>query len=505
MLDYGADKSLAIPKLSSAPNLTHIEIIFSQNDKTSSSLMTTSPKVLVIIVTWNKQQYVLDLLESLKTINYPTDSLDIVVIDNASEDDTVKLLKQQFPDVHLICNPENVGGTGGFNTGLSYAYAQDAGRYDYLWLLDNDVLVHQNALQQLVNILEDNADIAVAGSTMMQLDYPWRLNEMGAFISLQSGQLSLNRHFEEIAQWRGIEVQDLLKQPADLSKLLMHCQPLMDVDYVAAASLLIRADVAKEAGLWRDYFIHFDDVEWCLRIGKMGNRVVVSASSLIWHLSAAAKVPTWVLYYDNRNILDLMTVHGASTADLHRVKKYIRKKSVYYHLLGKSDLAELHDAALDDFESSQMGKKAIQLAAKQRPNKTDYLLEILLKPDIKNILVAFPVNLQATKAQVAFVQAAQQRNDLQIDFMPLPDGIQVHQIPRARFIQKFSGFAALRWLQYWQLRGKYDLIVQSDYQALIGLAAQGVDQLYLNDEGHTLRPAMTFKAVKDAILRWWQT
>ena len=57
-----------------------------------------------------------------------------------------------------------------------------------------------------------------------------------------------------------------------------------DVDYVAAGSLLIRADVAKQAGIWRDYFIHFDDVEWCLRIGKMGHRVLASAKSLIWHL-----------------------------------------------------------------------------------------------------------------------------------------------------------------------------------------------------------------------------
>jgi len=47
---------------------------------------------------------------------------------------------------------------------------------------------------------------------------------------------------------------------ADLSQHLMHCQPYyMDVEYVAAASLLVRAEVAKKAGLWRDYFIHFDD------------------------------------------------------------------------------------------------------------------------------------------------------------------------------------------------------------------------------------------------------
>ena len=108
-------------------------------------------------------------------------------------------------------------------------------------------------------------------------------------------------------------------------------------------------DVAKQAGIWRNYFIHFDDVEWCLRIGKMGYRVVVSAKSLIWHLSAAAKVPTWVLYYDNRNILDLLQTHGANKQQLKQLTKYILKKAIYYHLIGKSDLAQLHYDAINDF------------------------------------------------------------------------------------------------------------------------------------------------------------
>jgi GT2 family glycosyltransferase len=81
---------------------------------------------------------------------------------------------------------------------------------------------------------------------------------------------------------------------------------IFDVDYVAAASLLIRAEVAKKAGLWEDFFIHFDDVDWCLRIKEMGHRVVCVADSVIWHLSAAQKPITWARYYDVRNMLFLL-------------------------------------------------------------------------------------------------------------------------------------------------------------------------------------------------------
>ncbi|EIJ41538.1 putative glycosyltransferase [Beggiatoa alba B18LD] len=460
-----------------------------------------APRVLVIIVTWNKQQYVLDLLASLAQQNYPTAFIDVVVVDNASQDNTVAEVRAQYPQVHVICNPENIGGTGGFNTGLAWAYEQAEGKYDYLWLLDNDVLVHQNALVELVNLLDSHADITVAGSTMMQLDYPWRINEMGAFVDFGSGQLKLNRHLEEVRAWQGQDVQVLLQQDNDLSKRLVHCHPYMDVDYVAAASLLIRAPIAKQAGLWRDYFIHFDDVEWCLRLGEMGHRVVVSAKSLIWHLSAAAKVPTWVLYYDNRNVLDMLKVHGASPAVIQRMIRYSLKKAVYYHLLGKPDLAQLHYDAVDDFQANRFGKKAIQLNVSQyKPNK--HLAQILSDTTIKRVLVSFAVSLQATDTQEIFVTILKQRPDLSITFMPLLDGTAIYQLPRSNFTAPIPRFFLKRWLFYWRLRGHYDLVIQSDYQRVIGLSWIKAKILFINDEGLALSPPPAFANVWQAGLRW---
>jgi len=86
--------------------------------------MSESPAVLVIIVTWNKKSYVVDLLLSLQQLSYPVRQLDILVVDNASNDGTVDVLKNDFPHIHLIENKENIGGTGGFNTGLQYAFEQ---------------------------------------------------------------------------------------------------------------------------------------------------------------------------------------------------------------------------------------------------------------------------------------------------------------------------------------------------------------------------------------------
>lgn len=457
--------------------------------------MNPLPAILVIIVTWNKKQYVIDLLHSLDSINYPRERLDIVVVDNASRDGTVEILRQQFAHIHVIANQENLGGCGGFNTGLAWAFAQPPEKYAYLWLLDNDVLVHQNALIELVGILQKNNDIAIAGSTMMQLTSPWRINEMGAFVDRGRGTLLLNRHREKVPGWRGRPLQTLLTEKVDLSHHLEHCRPWMDVDYVAAASLLVRAPVAKTAGLWEDYFIHFDDVEWCLRIAEMGHRIAVSARSLIWHLPAENKVPTWILYYDNRNVLYLLEKHSGAAA-VKGTKKWILKKSLYYALLGKQDLACLHLAAIEDFDKRKTGRKDIQLEACYKPLAA--VEEVLANPRVRRVLIPYTVNLQACDLQSIFVQAIKKRPELRVDYLlpssKLQDALR-WQLPGDAVPLYISDCKPRRLYRYMRLRGQYDLVLQSDYQPILSLSWIGKELLFVNHEGINIRQRPNLKKI----------
>ncbi len=290
------------------------------------------PAVIIIIVTYNKKEYVTDLLNSLKDIDYK--NYDITVVDNASTDGTVDSIKKDFPYVNVIANPENTGGSGGFNTGLSYAFNIE--KYKYYWLLDNDVRVSKNALSELVNTLDNNSDIAIAGSQMCQLDNPEVTNEIGAYVDLHYGGLILNRH---------------------MTRKSNNSEGIFDVDYAAAASLLVRADVAKKAGLWEDFFIHFDDVDWCLRVKEMGYRVVSVADSVIWHLSAAEKPITWQQYYDTRNMLFLLDKH-ASRRDVARFGRRKVLQAIHTELKGLTPVAEVILDAIDDFHKGVKGKKS---------------------------------------------------------------------------------------------------------------------------------------------------
>ena len=293
------------------------------------------PKILVIAVTFNKKEYVANLLKSLKEIDYK--NFVVIVVDNASTDGTAEYLAGHFPDVIVIRNSENRGGSGGFNTGLQYAFKQEG--YEYYWLLDNDVIVSRNALEHLVTTLQKDKGIAIAGSQMCQLDNPEVTNEVGAYVDFHNGHLVLNRH---------------------LTRKRNNVAGIFDVDYVAAASMLVRADVAKKAGLWEDFFIHFDDVDWCLRIKKMGYKIVGVAESVIWHLSAAEKPITWQQYYDVRNMLYLLSKH-ASKRDVARFGRRKCLQAIYTELKGSTPVAEIILDALDDFCKGKKGKKVFNL------------------------------------------------------------------------------------------------------------------------------------------------
>ncbi len=452
------------------------------------------PRVLIIIVTWNKEAYVLNLLKSLQTLVYPGESIEVIVVDNASTDNTVESIIKSYKDVTVICNKENLGGTGGFNTGLKWAFDQPHGKFDYLWLLDNDVLVNKNALIELINLLEANEDAAVAGSTMMQQDYPWRINEVGSFYNRHTGELILNLHQTDIQPWRGRAVEEMLADKCDLSRFIPDYHPYLDVDYVAAASLLVRADAAQKAGLWKDFFIHFDDVEWCLRISKMGCRVLVSCRSLIWHMSSVVKVPTWVVYYDCRNALAVLKEYARDQDCIKRAVRRQLLKSVYLAMLGRRELADLILDAVDDFRQGHLGKKDIRLSPVTNHHRQDLPDLPFMDPDIKNILISWGVNLHAMGMQENLVRAIRQRPELTIDFLAFPGGNAVYQFPSANMI-RISRNKAIRMIQYYRLRGKYDLVIQSDYQRVVLLSWLKAKLMFLNNENYCLRPAPTLAKI----------
>ena len=236
-----------------------------------------APKVAIVICNWNKKDYVMQCITAAKSMNYP--NFDIIVVDNASTDDSVENIQKWHSDVVLLINEINLGGSGGFNTGMRYALNKK--EYKYIYLLDNDAVVDKDALLWLVNSLEKNPEAAIAGSKIYMMDEPNRIMELGAFIDWEN--------FDFIPNKRGV----IESGP---------CEENIECDYVAACSLLARVSALEKFGIMDDsYFLYWDDIEWSQRLKKHGYSILAVGKSRVWHKFWGINTTTLPAYYFWRN------------------------------------------------------------------------------------------------------------------------------------------------------------------------------------------------------------
>lgn len=278
--------------------------------------MIDEPKVGVVIVNWNKKDYVIDLVESLLRISY--NNYDIIVVDNASTDGSADAIKR-FSEVKLICNPDNLGGTGGFNTGMKFALEQNC--YEYIWLLDNDAQIKADTLLELVKVAKNDRLVGVAGSMIVNPDIEDMVVELGGYISWEYAMCKSYMHNQFIP-------------PEGLPSVV-------GVDYVAACSALVRVDAIRQAGTMDErYFLHWDDVDFCLRIGQAGYKVVAVSNSKIYHEVEKGSNPV-VDYYNVRNELLTISKYLKTSQRIIAIHNILRRCCKFIAL---SYLTDMHNA-----------------------------------------------------------------------------------------------------------------------------------------------------------------
>ncbi len=316
---------------------------------------TPKPEITVGIVSFNRRPYLAKLLNKIATLPYPKDKLKIVVVNNASTDDTDVMLAKNFPDVHVINNEENVGGSGGFNTFFKYLIANNLPT-EFAWLIDDDALVDQGSLHYLLSTLQDNPDAGIAGGVMMDLDAPTHVYETG-------GSLYADRF-----GWEANIVHQDLHQVSHWSE---RCKP---VGYVGAYSLMFRTEILPEIGIWRDYFLHVDDSEWCHRLQRQtGKKVLVVLDSLLWHVLQGARKPfTNLRYFETRNFLHYFAEY-TQTATVLKVMRENMRFAWRQLVIKRHDLCEFHLQGIDAFCQGDYGAKALKRGSLAADNVEEIL------------------------------------------------------------------------------------------------------------------------------------
>ena len=326
-----------------------------------------NPEVAIVIVNWNKKDYVLNLLRSLEAIDY--DNHEVIVVDNASTDNSVEAIKKTFPDVTLLVNKENLGGTGGFNTGMKYALHNTDCKY--IWLLDNDAEVERHTLIELVKAMEADPDIGIAGSRIMSPEDRDLIVELGGYIDWNSTTWSPNLRYQNQKEYNGPNV--------------------VETDYVAACSALIRRETLEKTGLMdRRFFLHWDDIDLCLRARDHGYKIVSVFSSRVFHGVEKGFNPL-ALYYDFRNGLLIRSKRLKGTQRFISIFKLLRlgiESLLFFLMENKVSEAKSIFFSFTDFISNNFHKVKRRMQAGIHSRSKKYIEDAELKR-MKKFLV-FP-------------------------------------------------------------------------------------------------------------------
>jgi len=243
--------------------------------------------VYIIILNWNQKDLTLECLRSLEKVIYT--NYKIILVDNGSVDGSVQQIQTEYPNLCILKNKDNLGFSGGNNVGIQYALDN---KCDYIYLLNNDTEVEPSFLDEVVNVLDNDQSIGIAGSTVFYFEPSDIVWYAGGHANWISG--------------------DMLDPRVGKKIDLENCK-IEDVDEVAGAGMLVRKEALKEVGLLNeDFFIYFEETDLCQRIKKNGQRVVWAPKSLVWHKvsSSFGEESPVMIYLMTRNRWLFMRTHS---------------------------------------------------------------------------------------------------------------------------------------------------------------------------------------------------
>jgi hypothetical protein len=343
--------------------------------------------IAIVICNFNKRDYLKDSLLSIINADFKAYSRDIIVVDNASNDGSCKMLQDDFKEVILIQTGANLGGAGGFAAGMQYAL--DKG-YAYVTVLDNDTKVEPNVFTKLLKQLQNDLSLGVAGATILQMDFPTKVQEMGAHVDYENYLLSLNYTNFDIADK---ELPDEL-----------------ECDYVPACCFMTKLEVLQKVGVFdKDYFIYFDDVDWNTRAKKVGYKIKAFKDVHVWHKGGARLLTnTFAQYYSYRNMIRYFLKYLDNTKFEHFSSSFcehIQKAIFFSNLKNEFNSAKSILLAIDDAYTKRVGARFDAVFPKENQINKFYKL----CSEKKNILImnhATPNSLEKIIHNISAISSA---------------------------------------------------------------------------------------------------
>jgi GT2 family glycosyltransferase len=249
----------------------------------------TSGTISIILVNYNGADVLIDCLNSLERF-IPRDNCEIIVVDNNSQDNSVYILNDKFPNIKLIKLPKNVGFGAGNNAGAKVA------KGEFIFLLNTDTIVESNILPHLIELMSENPDVGIIGPKLLFPDKSFQISF--------SPEISLKGEFAARKLHKNAEDKN------NLHIIEKDFQDIKEVDIVVGAAFFIRADLFNLLGGFDEkFFMYFEESDLCQRVRNEGYKILYTPHVSLIHIRG----------YSVKKISNKMAV------------EYRRSQIYYYH------------------------------------------------------------------------------------------------------------------------------------------------------------------------------
>lgn len=239
-----------------------------------------NPLVSIITVNYNNKAVTEALIASIhRTNDYP--NIEIIVVDNGSRENPVPQWRDGYTDIQFIRSEQNLGFAGGNNLGIR------AAKGDYWFLVNNDTEFTPGLIQTLVNQLEADQSIGICSPKIRYYDQPDTLQYAGfTAMNYRTARNKCVGEFEkDLGQYDGLTGYTA---------------------FIHGAAMMVRANAAAKAGLMAEnYFLYYEEIDWCEQFRKAGYNIGLNMQALIYHKESMSvgKNSALKVFFMNRNRL----------------------------------------------------------------------------------------------------------------------------------------------------------------------------------------------------------
>ena len=279
--------------------------------------------IAVVILNWNGQQW---LEKFLPTVIEKSSMANIYIADNASTDDSISLIENNFPSVKIIQNQLNEGYAKGYNDALKDL------KEKYFVLLNSDIEVTDNWIEPIINLMEENPNISACQPKILDYNNKDSFEYAGAsggYIDNLGYPFTRGRIFDEI-------------EPDN-----NQYDDVKEIFWASGACFFVRADHFNEVnGFDNDFFAHQEEIDLCWRLKIKGYQIMVDPHSVVYHvgggtLDDSSPFKTYLNFRNNLFMLTknlnffslLITLYFRLPLDGIAAVTLLKKKNGFLHLL----------------------------------------------------------------------------------------------------------------------------------------------------------------------------